>query len=414
MDKNIAYFLKEVNIIREKYLAKNQICEHFNVFSTLLNPTDEVYLHSRFISSILDPKGPHNLRMAPLTLFLNIVNSQLSFSESAMVTPNNETWSEYHEIDILIEDKKLGHAIIIENKINAVDSNHEDSGQLERYYKVLLNDGYKQNNIEVYYLTTDRHEPSDDSVGKSGKYHELAAKIRCIDYSNEITQWLSELVKHVYDKPYIRETINQYIKLIKVMTGDIEIEERKELASLIGKNEDNLASARLLLDNFKHVCWHTIADFFNEFVDALEQCGLNVISQPSIDEINNIVHGGLRNKKVYPTIIIQHKSGIRWAIQAEYDDQTGLYYGIQKNDNRALDKNIKATISQYSNTNQLDKNEFWFYWKYFADSEDQIYLWDFLSYPNTFNLISNEKRKTIIAEYITKIQDEIKTLEAIL
>ena len=47
-----------------------------------------------------------------------------------------------------------------------------------------------------------------------------------------------------YDKPILRESINQYIKLVQEMTNnDMQIEERKTLTELIGKNEDNLKSA---------------------------------------------------------------------------------------------------------------------------------------------------------------------------
>ena len=37
-----------------------------------------------------------------------------------------------------------------------------------------------KDNIDIYYLTLDQHEPSEESVSTSGKYPELAEKIRRI------------------------------------------------------------------------------------------------------------------------------------------------------------------------------------------------------------------------------------------
>jgi hypothetical protein len=67
------------------------------------------------------------------------------------------------------------------------------------------------------------------------------------------------------NKPYIRETIAQYINLIKEMANNTEIEDRLEILKIISKNDDTLASAKLLFDNYKHIQWHTIFDLFNDF-----------------------------------------------------------------------------------------------------------------------------------------------------
>lgn len=55
--------------------------------------------------------------------------------------------------------------------------------------------------------------------------------------------------------------------------NDTSIEERKEIASLIGMNEDNLMSAKLLIDNFNHVKWHTIYDFYIELESEIQHRG---------------------------------------------------------------------------------------------------------------------------------------------
>lgn len=152
---------------------------------------------------------------------------------------------------------------MVENKIYHEDTNHEDKGQLENYYgRLIEEDKIPEDGIEVYYLTLDGHEPSEDSVKLSGKYPKLQDKVKCISYSVEILEWLRTIVKECYNKPSLRESIIQYIKIVENMTNnDISIDERKEITSLIGMNEDNLLSAKLLIDNFNHVngIQHTIS-----------------------------------------------------------------------------------------------------------------------------------------------------------
>lgn len=57
MMNNVDFLLKQVNILRLKLLERQDNEETFNLFSILLNERDEVNLHSRFISVLLDPEA---------------------------------------------------------------------------------------------------------------------------------------------------------------------------------------------------------------------------------------------------------------------------------------------------------------------------------------------------------------------
>ena len=65
-------FLKEICNNYENLLAsqKQRGINDFNVFTTLLKPTDEVRLHSRFIESLLNVKGEHYQGSLFLDIFL--------------------------------------------------------------------------------------------------------------------------------------------------------------------------------------------------------------------------------------------------------------------------------------------------------------------------------------------------------
>ena len=153
---NIKYLLQKISLVHDKAEVRRSQEESFNVFTTLLPYDDEVYLHSRFISTMLDPECPHKFKDVFLKTFLNVLGSEFEYNlNNLLVKPSSTDWTEYKEIDILLIDRHKGNAVIVENKINAKDSNHADEGQLERYYRRLIDEDHiSPKNIEVYYLNT--------------------------------------------------------------------------------------------------------------------------------------------------------------------------------------------------------------------------------------------------------------------
>lgn len=99
---NVVFLLKQVNILRLKLLERQDKEEIFNLFSILLNERDEVNLHSRFISVLLDPKAPHKMGNTFLSLFLRVVESNMQVDDAEIsITPNFLNPSEFKDIDIL-------------------------------------------------------------------------------------------------------------------------------------------------------------------------------------------------------------------------------------------------------------------------------------------------------------------------
>ena len=174
---HVDFLLQEVNILRLKLLERQSKEETFNLFPILLNERDEKNLHSRFISVLLDPRAPHKMGNTFLSLFLGVVESNMQVDDAEIsISPNYLNPSEFKHIDIFIR-KGNESAVIIENKIDATDSNHEGEGQLEKYYREALEEGYSKDNIDIYYLTLDQHEPTEEGVSTSGKYPELVEKV---------------------------------------------------------------------------------------------------------------------------------------------------------------------------------------------------------------------------------------------
>lgn len=405
--RNLKALLQRLDVVRDKITARKEGKENFNIFTCLMKYSDEENLHSRFISSILDPKDSHGLGFAPIDIILKTLNSSFQYNqENIEVLPSFSNWSEYKEIDILLIDRRTKYAIIIENKIYACDSNHADEGQLECYYRrIIEEDKIPQENVEVYYLTIDGHEPSEESVSTSSKYKDLPDIVRCITYGNEITQWLQQCMQIACNKPYIRETIAQYINLIKEMANNTEIEDRLEILKIISKNDDTLASAKLLFDNYKHIQWHTIFDLFNDFYSELEKRGYSIASKVENSMIDNIVHGGPKKRQQYPEFSVKNKDGLEITIGCDYNDW--FYFGLYTKENKSLDKmKIKELLQSYQNYDSdfsIDKN--WIFTRYFDVPENYyVNIWDF-SHNGTFRIIKPDTRRETIKRYLDDMEN---------
>ena len=403
--RNLQVLLQRLDIVRDKITARNEGKEKFNVFTCLMDSSDEENLHSRFISSILDPKGSHGLGFAPIDIILKTLNSSFQYNqESIEVKPSSDNWTEHKKIDILLIDRKTNYAIIIENKIYACDSNHDDEGQLERYYRrIIEEDKIPQENVEVYYLTIDGHEPSEESVSTSLKYKDLPNIVRCITYGNEITQWLQQCMQIACDKPYLRETIAQYINLIKEMANDTEIEDRLEILKIISKNDDTLASAKLLFDNYKHIQWHTIFDLFNDFYSELEKRGYSIVSKVENSMIDDIVHGGPKKRHQNPKFSVKNKEGLEITIGCDYNKR--FFFGLYSKENKSLDKiKIKELLQSYPiDVSDYDKD--WVFTRYFDVPENyKVNIWDF-NQNGTFRIIKPDTRKETIKRYLDDMEN---------
>ena len=176
----------------------------FNVFSSLKNKNGYLNetLHSRFLYALLDYKKPRDETRENLKNFLlhvGVKNFELCGAKAER---------ECDGIDILIinADKK---AVVIENKSNP--NRGDEDEQLWRYYSKLKDQGYSD--IYLLYLTPDGHDPSDDSVGNLDR-----KLIKLISYE-DLIPWLRSCQKRAYDEPGLRESVVQYLQLVRELTG---------------------------------------------------------------------------------------------------------------------------------------------------------------------------------------------------
>ena len=396
--------------------------EAFNVFRTLRKESDEVQLHSRFIASLLDPSrdNPLGLGDRPLELFLEQIGSQFHVGPNTRLTPGWRPydWSEDKEIDILIEDKKEGFAIIVENKIYASDSNHPDRGQLEGYHRYITGKDsdkrdktYMDNQVEVYYLTLDGHKPSTESLGTKEKgYLHVSDKpeprsVKLIQYRNEICRWLNELLSlnEVSNRPYVTSAIEQYRNLVSELAGDIELHRKlahlacqypEEAWQMMQSSDEN----NLLVQKKKDVFWHGLVDFLNELESALVNVGFEIEPRttPLYEAVTNLIFGNSKSDEIYFRIL--DKRGFVWTLQSNGHEKGRFFLGIDKETNHI----------QLDSTLRINEDNGWFC---HIDLTPELYLADMLTNKETFECIMIPNRRAeVIDHYICDINKRINGL----
>lgn len=333
--ENLNQLFVDIKGVKDKF-DKIREKNKFNVFTALHKEHDEVNLHSRFISYLLSSNSGHGMNKIFCEIFVREIlklGETLFDLQNYQVLPNEKIKSEYKEIDILVINKKTKQAIIIENKIFANDSNRKEEkkkydgydGQLERYYNTIRKgidkDGYEIldfqcNTIFIYYLTMYKDkQPSKESIGE-------LESVQVIYYGNEIRNWLDKCVQIIpEEKTLVAKTIQQYLNLINKMThNDIPIEERIELKNKVAIN---WSSTKYLIENFKHIKWHTVHEFWTMLRLFIEKEYSNVSFFPdnfetAITELthdNNNINLGIifdieTNKKAY----ISSLGTLNWGI----------------------------------------------------------------------------------------------------
>ena len=281
---DIINILNQVRIvsqkIKEQRKEKFERGESFNIFNDLGFMSNEVHLHSMFLANLLNPKGSHGQRGKFLEAFLKMLqksfpaisadNLELNMTNASVEVEKyigRQTDSEGGRIDIYLTDGK--HSIIIENKIYAGDQHH----QMLRYWNYGMSQ--KGNDTEksfvLIYLTLDGCSPSIDSLGEDLKENDIV----CLSYKSDIRGWLDRCVELASRTPLVRETINQYITTIDILTNNV-MEDNKELLDILSK-EENLDAIYDIANNKNIVVNRFINEvFIPKLRDLAESKGLTM------------------------------------------------------------------------------------------------------------------------------------------
>lgn len=235
--------------------------ECYNVFNVL--GVDNMELsHSAFLAALLNPHGSHGMQDAFLKAFIDTIAH--GGTKPELDTAHANVYTEYNignitettggRIDILITDgTQGGHAIIIENKIWAADQ----PNQLVRYHNFAPK-------AMLLYLTLNGDEPSKQSRGNLNAQN---SGYQCISYRSDIIGWLRQCAQLAYDKPRVRETINQYIDLLQQLTNQNTMEQNKEQLIRLLTDKENFEQATAIEQSMPDVRKHIFQDIFRKQVE---------------------------------------------------------------------------------------------------------------------------------------------------
>ena len=228
------FFQKVANICaleQAQQEERNRKGENYNLLS-ILRIEDSELKHSALIANLLAPKGSHGCGDAFLRAFFEIA---LKGTAYPFESSSPDSCTEHYtgpiagdtggRIDILVESKSSHYGLIIENKIYAGDQDK----QLTRYD----NYGKKTFGADRYLLVYLTLFGSEASEGSTAKGNAKEVDYLCLSYAEDILRWLEQCARLAYDKPLVRESLNQYIQTIKQLTyQDMNQENIQEIIDL--------------------------------------------------------------------------------------------------------------------------------------------------------------------------------------
>ncbi len=397
--QNLANLLNSISSILKKYENHAALTgENFNIFRLLNVQYDEVRTHSAILSDLLNPKGSHGQG----SIFLEKFVTQFDITDFDFKTAKCEkekslgakTLETGGRIDIYIEDAKK-NKILIENKIYAP----EQENQVLRYTKV--------ENAHVFYLTLEGDEPSNYSKRDLKNTEDFQS----ISYRDDIIKWLELCKKEAVNHPILRETITQYINLIKILTNQSTVLfMSEEIAKTILKTDDTLAAYFASYKQMEVVLNKILETFKNQ----LEELKCKLADERKIDIT---LEFGVKRNKRYSGFNIStenmRKHNITIRFEFESKATRGLLFGFRKiidiKDNPAeiIKEHIRADFSRiYKNVAQNSVLWLAFQWHSRLNWElDDTYL---KIYKDKNEIISDIEIKLISLLDIAKSIDELK------
>lgn len=275
-EADVMKLISEVRHIKEKSDAVLEATGgNYNIFK-ILGVNQYETIHSKIIASFLNPKGTHGMKERFLELFLRKCFSDSEFKElnfdckNALVKTESfaQTEDKNGRIDILICSG--AKQIIVENKLCAGDQ----PNQLKRYDEHAVKNSAEH---KILYLTKDGHEASEQSCN--------GVEYKTISYQKEIVEWLDRCCKESVMFPLVRETITQYINLIKDFTGESMIgKATEEIITLMAKDE-NIGIASLISRNFKKVKILKAQEIFAEMDDIISKIFKDAYNKKERDKL---------------------------------------------------------------------------------------------------------------------------------
>ena len=405
-------FLYNLKLIYTKYKVIDSLKSDFNVFDLIINPYDEVHLHSRMIYSILTER---KFQKQFLMSFLNFIDVSLpddvSFSGFNNINVEKEKAIPNGRVDLFIsfKIKNISYNVLIENKLLAGDQPE----QMNRY-KSYMN-SYPNDNNYVYYLTLDGSAPSEDST-------KSLDEIKLISYDSEIMNWIEDCIKIASREPGVREVLIQYSSLLERLTGK-DVDFILELKEYLLKEPENFIIANSMIPALNDAKAELQLRFWKKLEESLDVMfenfpNINYKKMNMNKDLGNL-HQFYSKSKVNALYKIRNSGcyGINYSLDAtkcigdvlfrvEYNKSDGVFYGLKKFEEKKLDDNSEEykIFSDKFKPYEFKTSPWWFVWKYINLNGKRF---NFLNMDKDLSYLLLDENK--LDSFIKSVTSEIKS-----
>jgi hypothetical protein len=357
----INQLLNEIQTISESYKRVAEATgENFNIFSVLQMERNEVRTHSRFLAELLNPKAGHGQKDVFLKKFVELLNIKDFETTSAIVKVEfyigKKTEDSGGRIDIRIKDNR-NQVILIENKIDAI----EQKNQLTRY-----NNSARTDNLTLLFLTLEGQESKDPNMTLE-KYH-------CISYKSDILNWLEECRKESVSSPMLRETITQYINLIKTLTGqNINTKMSEIIAEKITTNKEKFETFIVLYEASNDIKKRMVQQIVEHtLTNLIIKIGEDYILETNYEELNMS-----NNNVIWRSFWFTNKAleKLNLSICFSFNVKSGfqnLIFGFRYVDEKQnINPNYEIIRKNFqTNFQKMQQSPNWLCWRDFAEYND--------------------------------------------
>ncbi len=406
-------FFNELKLIYNKYKLLNGMKSDFNIFYQLLNPYDEVNLHSKLIYSILnDCKFKKEFMLSFLNTTGIISSDNVSPSDLKIIDVEREKYFPNGRMDLFfscwVRDKK--YVIIIENKIFASDQYE----QIDRYIEFA--NQCSADIRKVFYLTLLGNAPSEDSASNLDQ-------VNLISYKNEILTWIENCIKISTRDPALREVLIQYADLLEKITGK-DVDYTMDVMNFLLESPENFNMANSIQPAIIDAKTNLQMRFWTKLEESLDEMfknfpGLNYRKTDRDENLGSVnpwysktiiknYYNNMKNSSCYGVMYYLYNRDDLGDLcfKIEYNKSDSLFYGLTF---QAPGVNIDKLKSASELKNKLASCDYkfsnwWFGWKYLKVNEKYF---DFINMdPDLVNILMDEDK---LNDLIKKITTEVET-----
>lgn len=401
--------LTQITEISKKYdLLYQKAGGYFNVFEIVDSAHDEITI-CKVLYELLSPTGSHYQGASYLKLFFeNVLHLPISDVELGTARVFREyRIDEQRRIDLVIET--AAKFIPIEVKIYAGE-------QEKQCFDYFTEAKIHTNDPKIYYLTRFGSEPSDYSANGLLKNNDNTYQdIILISFANDILNWLALCLgqSNTLKIAPIRETLIQFIDVIRKFTDKMEDEKELEVKKLLTSSPDNMKSGvtiYIALDAARE-------EMMLRLLTAIEaKVGIQKLNNQYDFQYNNtqkVKSFYSRKHSTYPGIsyLYKTKDEIKadkdiW-VRIEIDYKIFVGYCCPVNDTATNKTLSEQEIKSILNVEPCTDN-WWAYWEY-CPNDNETLCPDFKEHNEAYyDLFDNAKFDTLVNCCAEKIKNLLK------